>query len=306
LAIINCLQQPEEFGIIWDKKRTFMEYTIRSIGMDMMNNEVKDFYNMVKEKGRLEKGLGKIEFYRTKEILSRLIPEKKQVIYDIGGGIGVYSAWLAEQGHEVHMFELAPAAVEYAINNQTETAKYIAEEADARNINRTNESADVVLLMGPLYHLTDAEDRIKVLREAYRVLKKGGILVAVAITKYCNAIWSIDTYGLEGNYLEESVFQKMVESELGKGVHYQPQEYPEFFIKSFFHSPELLQKEVEEAGFVDVFQNAIESCIWLMSDMDKNWEVPKIQNSTLQIIHQIENDTSVMGMSPHFMAIGKK
>jgi len=114
------------------------------------------------------------------------------------------------------MFELAPAAVEYAINNQTETAKFIAEEADARNINRANESADVVLIMGPLYHLIDREDRMKVLREAYRVLKKGGILVAVAITKYCNAIWSIDT------------------------------------------------------------------------------------------IHQIKNDTSVMGMSPHFMVIGKK
>lgn len=271
-----------------------------------MCNEVKEFYNLLKEKGRLEQGLGKVELYRTKEILSSLIPEKKQVIYDIGGGIGVYSEWLAEQGHEVHMFELAPAAVEYAINNQTENARFIAEEADARHINRPDESADVVLVMGPLYHLIDAEDRLKVLREAYRVLRKGGLVVAAAITKYCNAIWSIDTYGLEGNYLEEDAFHKMVESELGAGVHYQPTEYPEFFIKSFFHSPVLLQKEVEEAGFVETFQNAVESCIWLMPDMDKNWELAELRNNILKIVHQIEKDISVMGLSPHFMVIGKK
>jgi ubiquinone/menaquinone biosynthesis C-methylase UbiE len=271
-----------------------------------MSKEVKDFYNLLKEKGRLEQGLGKVEFYRTKEILARLIPEKKQVIYDIGGGIGVYSAWLAEQGHEVHMFELASAAVEYAISNQTENARFIAEEADARYINRPDESADVVLLMGPLYHLIDTEDRLKVLREAYRLLKKGGILVAVAITRYCNAIWSIDIYGIEGNYLEESAFHKMVESELGKGVHYQPPEYPEFFIKSFFHSPELLKKEVEAAEFRETYQNAVESCIWLMPEMDKNWEIPELRSNILRIIHQIEKDTGVMGISPHFMVIGKK
>lgn len=271
-----------------------------------MNNEVKEFYNLLKEKGRLENGLGKIEFYRTKETLSGLIPQKKQVIYDIGGGIGMYSAWLAEQGHEVHMFELAPAAVEYANCNQTENARFIAEEADARNIGRPDDSADVVLLMGPLYHLIDADDRLKVLREAHRVLKKGGILVAVAITKYCNAIWSIDTYGIEGNYLEEHVFHNMVESELGKGIHYQPPEYPEFFIKAFFHSPELLKKEVEDVGFVETYQNAIESCIWLMPDLDKNWEIPELRSNILKIIHQIEKDPNVMGISPHFMVIGKK
>lgn len=271
-----------------------------------MSKEVIEFYNALKEKGRLEMGLGKAEFYRTKEILSRIIPDKKQVIYDVGGGIGVYSAWLAEQGHEVHMFELAPAAVEYAVNNQTDNARFAAEAADARNINRPDESADVVLVMGPLYHLLDAADRIKVLKEAYRVLKKGGLVAATAITKYCNSIWSIDTYELMGDYLVQDKFHEMIGLELGKGIHYQLPEYPEFFIESFFHTPELLLKEAEEAGFRDVYLNAIESCIWLLPDMDRNWEDPRVRSGVLKIVHQIEKDMGVMGISPHYMAIGRK
>lgn len=63
-------------------------------------NEVFEFYNNGAEIDRLERGLGIVEFYRSKEIISQYITEKN-TIYDIGGGIGKYSDWLAEQGHDV-------------------------------------------------------------------------------------------------------------------------------------------------------------------------------------------------------------
>ena len=75
--------------------------------------EVYDFYNNGAEIDRLERGLGKVEFYRSKEIISKYITEKS-TIYDIGGGIGKYSEWLAELGHDVTLIELAPTAVAYA------------------------------------------------------------------------------------------------------------------------------------------------------------------------------------------------
>ena len=78
--------------------------------------EIFDFYNGGAEIGRLESGLGMVEFYRSKEIISRYI-DKACVVYDIGGGVGKYSEWLAENGHTVTMVELAPAAVEYAVKN---------------------------------------------------------------------------------------------------------------------------------------------------------------------------------------------
>lgn len=84
----------------------------------MMENidEVLKFYNSGAEKGRLERGLGKVELYRTKEILKRYIKSTNNVIYDVGGGIGVYSSWLADMNNEVHLLELATWAVEYNFN----------------------------------------------------------------------------------------------------------------------------------------------------------------------------------------------
>jgi 2-polyprenyl-3-methyl-5-hydroxy-6-metoxy-1,4-benzoquinol methylase len=58
-------------------------------------NEVFEFYNAGAEKGRLERGLGKVELYRTKEILKKYITNCNNKIYDVGGGIGIYSSWLA-------------------------------------------------------------------------------------------------------------------------------------------------------------------------------------------------------------------
>jgi len=107
-------------------------------------SEVFEFYNAGAEIGRLQRGLGKVELYRTKEILGKYITCTNNVIYDIGGGIGVYSSWIAELGNEVHLLELTPASVEYAIRNQKGKTSFVAEVCDARNINRPDESADIV------------------------------------------------------------------------------------------------------------------------------------------------------------------
>ena len=122
------------------------------------NSNVFDFYNGGAEIGRLERGLGVVEFYRTKEIITQYLGESKLKICDIGGGIGRYSEWLAEMGHDVTMIELAPSAVEYAKKEMK--TPYIAKAGDARNIDEEDSSFDVVLLMGPLYHLMNRSDRM--------------------------------------------------------------------------------------------------------------------------------------------------
>ena len=160
------------------------------------NSNVFDFYNGGAEIGRLERGLGVVEFYRTKEIITQYIGESKLKICDIGGGIGRYSEWLAEMGHDVTMIELAPSAVEYAKKEMK--TPYIAKAGDARNIDEEDSSFDVVLLMGPLYHLMNRSDRMLVLAEACRILKTGGLLIAAGISKYSSATWALSVYGDNG------------------------------------------------------------------------------------------------------------
>ena len=269
-------------------------------------NEVFEFYNAGAEKGRLEKGLGKVEFYRTKEILEKYISDTNNKIYDIGGGIGIYSSWLAELGNEVHLLELAPSAVEYAVNNQTENNAFIAEVCDARYINRPDESADIVLLMGPLYHLQNRADRLQVLKEAKRVLKKDGLLFSVGISKFSSTTWALSTYGKDNNFLDDDVYNNMIEKELAIGIHNRPKKYPYFIAQAYFHTPLGLQKETEVIGFKTIQKHAIEGVIWFTPCLEEKWNDENSRERLLSILRQTENEEEIMGMSPHFMIVSRK
>lgn len=269
-------------------------------------DEVFDFYNNGAEKGRLERGLGIVEFYRTKEVLSNYIVKKGNIIYDVGGGIGVYSSWLASEGNEVHLLELAPNAVEYAIKSQSKDNLFKAEVCDARNINRENESADIVLLMGPLYHLQNKEDRKKVLNEAKRVLKKGGILFSVGISKFSSTTGALSTYGNGNEFLDDPIYFNMIQNELISGVHIRPKEYSNFITQAYFHTPRELQEELEVVGFETIQKHAIEGVIWFTPFLNEYWKDEEKRNILLKILNQTDTEESLMGMSPHFMIVSKK
>jgi len=269
-------------------------------------DEVFEFYNAGAEKGRLERGLGIVELYRTKEILKKYITNSNNKIYDIGGGIGIYSSWLSEMNNEVHLLELAPSAVEYAIKNQNQNNNFIAEVCDARKINRADESADIVLLMGPLYHLQNRDDRLQVLNEAKRVLKKDGLLFSVGISKFSSATWALSTYGKDNNFLDDDIYNNMIENEISSGIHIRPKEYPNFIAQAYFHTALGLQKEVEEVGFETIRKYAIEGVIWFTPYLNEKLEDMNSRERLLNIVRHTENEDEIMGMSPHFMIVSRK
>lgn len=275
------------------------------------SDEIYDFYNAGAEIGRLERGLGKVEFYRTKEILAHYLPldrsDSSKVIYDVGGGIGVYSRWLASYGHEVHLLELAENAVNYAKEHlMKDRITFTAETADALHLPRPDDSADVVLLMGPLYHLQKAEDRAAALREAYRVLKDGGLLMAAGISKYSSTTWALSVYREDNDYIDDPIFFDMLRGKLTTGHHNRPKEYPYLIAKSYFATPHSFVEEMEGAGFTVVNSHAVEGCIWFTPHLDEKWEDFDSRERLLEIVHLTEHDTEMMGMSPHFMVVGRK
>ena len=157
---------------------------------DVVPKEVGAYYASFPEEGRLASGSSRLEFERTKEILARVLPEAPARVVDVGGAAGAYSAWLAERGYEVHLVDAAPRLVEEARRRNARLAKPIASLSvgDARRLPQGDGSADAVLVMGPLYHLTAAEDRLAALREARRVLVPGGTVVVAAISRYASAL----------------------------------------------------------------------------------------------------------------------
>src|SRR5204862_445674 len=100
------------------------------------------------------------------------------------------------------------------------------------------------LLLGPLYHLTEPSDRLAALREAHRVLRGGGIIFAAAISRFASAL-----DGLVRGFLHDEQFVRIVERDLKDGQHRNPTEHPAYFTTAFFHHPDELRAEVEEAGF---------------------------------------------------------
>lgn len=267
--------------------------------------EVLDFYNNGAEIDRLARGLGKIEFYRTKEIISQYLDGSK-TIYDIGGGIGKYCEWLAELGHSLTLVELAPNAVEYAKKHMTENITYTALVGDARNLDLPDESADVVLLMGPLYHLQSREERMKALKEAYRVLKKGGLLFAAGISKFSSTTWALSVYGNGCDFIDDDVYFDMLKCELTTGEHNRPEAYPFIIANAFFHTIDSLRNEITEIGFSVNNSHAVEGCIWFTPKLDEKWENDNSRKRLLDIVHTTEHEETLMGLSPHIMVVAEK
>ena len=265
---------------------------------------VFDFYNSGAEIGRLERGLGVIEFYRSKEIISSYLTGSGLKICDVGGGIGRYSEWLAEKGHDVTLIELAPVAVEYAKKEMK--TPYIAEVGDARKLNVESSTCDAVLLMGPLYHLINLSDRMTVLSEAYRVLKPGGLLFAAGISKFSSATWALSVYGNGVDFIDDDVYMDMLKREMSTGEHIRPATYPRIIADAYFHTPDGLCSELVSGGFSVVGKHAVEGCVWFTPDLNGKWEDPDRRARLLEIIHASETDDSMMGISPHFLIVGKK
>lgn len=264
---------------------------------------VYEFYNNGAEIGRLERGLGVVEYDRTREIIGRYLEGKLRIL-DVGGGIGMYSSWLCSLGHEVTLVELAPSAVEYAKEHMT--SPYEALVGDARKLAQDDKSYDMVLLMGPLYHLMNREDRLLALREAFRVLKDKGILIAAGISKYSSATWALSVYGNGIDFIDDDIYMDMVMREMDTGEHIKPKEYPYIIANAYFHTMEGFRKEIEEAGFVTKESVAVEGCSWITPGIEEKWKDPDRRERLLKIIRESEHEESMMGISPHFIVCAVK
>lgn len=164
--------------------------------------DLESYYNKFNEDKRLLSRHGQVEFFVTYKYIHDYLFEGAKIA-DIGAGTGRYSIALAKEGYDV-------TAVEYCKCNlgvlkakvKKENVKLKSYLGDATSLSMlADNSFDVTLVFGPLYHLHGEEKQLKALEEASRITKEGGvILVAYYMNDYC-----IISYGFKDNHIKESL-----------------------------------------------------------------------------------------------------
>jgi ubiquinone/menaquinone biosynthesis C-methylase UbiE len=265
--------------------------------------DFRDYYSSAfDEQERLAEGVGELERVRTQELLTRQLPPAPATVLDVGGAAGVYALWLARLGYQVHLVDPVARHVEQAqAASQAQPDHPIAScgVGDARSLSFDDASADVVLLLGPLYHLTERTDRLTALAEAHRVLKPGGLVVAAGISRFASMLACLS----EG-LLDDPDFLSIVRQDLRDGQHRNPTDKP-YFTTAYFHHPDELRAELAETGFtLDAFVTVEGPAMW-MPGFAASWASPDKREVILELIRTTENEISLAATGSHFLGIAR-
>ena len=145
------------------------------------NQYLIDFYNNYDEDSRLEPKHGTVEFLTTMRYIKKYLKPGDYVL-EIGAGTGRYSHVLARQGYTVDAVELIEHNIEIFQKNTLTNENISVVKGNALDLSVfPDEQYDITLLLGPLYHLYNKEDKQQAIREALRVTKQGGVIFAAYV-----------------------------------------------------------------------------------------------------------------------------
>jgi ubiquinone/menaquinone biosynthesis C-methylase UbiE len=268
----------------------------------LISKELENFYNKASEETRLEKGMGIFEFERIKELIQLHLSNPTSTIIDVGGGTGKYAEWLAKNGHQVHLIEPVLKHIKLAEKRAKKLKNpFSVTIGEAKKLPYKNDTADLVILHGPLYHLQKREDRVTAILEAKRVLKKGGVILGFAINYTASTL-----VGLMNGMIHANSFFDMCKEELTTGVHNAPKDFPFLLADAFYHKSQGLKDEFleQDLEFINLF--AVESLIWLDSEYFANM-IDKKKSKTLKKLQKLtQNDEYLLPFSPHMMIAVRK
>jgi ubiquinone/menaquinone biosynthesis C-methylase UbiE len=235
---------------------------------------------------------GQLEFLRTQQLLRAHLPAAPASVLDVGGGTGVHARWLAADGYAVHLIDPVPGHVEQARRR----GGFTVAVGDARALQVPDDSVDVALLLGPLYHLVEAADRIRALEEAVRVVRPGGLVAAAAISRYAPLL---ELAGL-GTLTEDAATELAELLRTGVGA-----DDPQGFTTAYFHGAEDLARELADAGLKEVAVLGIEGPAAPALDNAPAGRAADVLASAVRCAQMAEADPALIAASPHLLGLGR-
>lgn len=171
-----------------------------------------DFYSNYDEDGRLLSRHGQVEYLTTMRYIDKYLKPGMKIL-EIGAATGRYSHTLAQQGYEVDAVELVQHNIDIFRRNTQPGEKVTIRQGDARELSFIGDNTyDLTLLLGPMYHLFTREEQAQALSEALRVTKPGGVLFVA----YCGNDATMVQYCFGRGMLKEERYRKLVDLETFK------------------------------------------------------------------------------------------
>jgi SAM-dependent methyltransferase len=266
--------------------------------METEDAALRAYYEQGMERERLSDGRGDLEFTRTTEIVLRRLPAAPAVVADIGGGPGRYALWLASLGYQVEHRDLMALHVEQLRAEVTGVAGIHTAVGDARDLDLPDGSVDAILLLGPLYHLTDRAERVRALRECARIVRPGGAVFAAAISRWAARI---DGMLRERLYPKYPAALDLIDETDRTGML--PPLRDGGFI-AFCHRPGELRDEMTDAGLEVADLVSVEGPAFILGDLDARMADPVDRSVALGVARAIERVPELTGFGPHLIATG--
>ncbi len=243
-------------------------------------------YSTGRETGRLEQQRNHIEAERTKGLIRERLPSAGLRIADVGGGTGYYAAWLESLGHDVVLVDVVERHA-----REARSGGIPALVADATALPLPDASADAILLLGPLYHLVDASDRVRALVEAHRVLRPGAVLFAAALSRWAKPAARTATRQADGPEAARHLTAILTQGYDAAGG--------DWHACTYHHRPAELAAEVQAAGFgtPDIF--GIEGPLGALARQD-----PGLTEAAVRLAAEAEREAPALSI--HLLAFGRK
>ena len=267
-------------------------------------DRIRNYYKNFDEKNRLtDSNSGKLEYSMTMSILDRILPAEGSVL-DLGGGAGAYSFPLAERGFKVTLADLSEDLIRQAADRKDEESCENLVSCDVVNAVDlgiySDAQFDAVLLLGPLYHLTEESERTRCVSEVHRVLKPGGIVVAAFIPYLSGSVGVFDRYFWHPNQVDMDNLRKVFDS--GKFTNLQELGFQE----GYYATSDEIEKLFEECGFRKELVRSIRGIGFGREDSiyDLAEKNPEMFDAILSIINETSENKAVVEMCSHALYAG--
>ena len=171
-----------------------------------------EYYSGYDEDSRLRSRHGTVEYLTTMRYVQRYLKPGMRIL-EIGAATGRYSHALAQMGYEVDAVELVQHNIDIFREKTMPGEKVTIRQGNAKDLYMfSDDTYDITLLLGPMYHLFTVEEQKQALAEAIRVTKRGGIV----FTAYCGNDATMVQYCFGRGMLKETRYQDLIDFETFK------------------------------------------------------------------------------------------